>query len=134
MMAQENIPQRLHQLLEIRSEISFAYLHGSFVAQSPQEDGLIYHDVDVALYLDPPLADLFDYEMALSVELTRTLHLPIDIQVLNGAPIGFQHQALQGQLLFTRSEEKLTNFIEYVSWEYMQFSHYLRDYLEAVTT
>ena len=127
-MARETIFQRLRQLLEARPEISFAYLHGSFV------EGTTYHDVDLALYLDPPAADPFDYEMTLSVELTRALRLPVDVHVLNGAPLGFQHQVLQGQLLFARDEASLTEFIEHVSWEYMQFSHHLADYLEAVTT
>lgn len=120
--------QRLRQLLEVRPEINFAYVHGSFI------DEVAYHDMDVALYLDPSPADPFDYEMALSVELTRALRLPVDVHVLNGAPLGFQHQALRGKLLFARDEEVLTDFIERVAWEYMQFSHYLRDYLEAVTT
>lgn len=127
-MAREKIVQRLRQLLEARLEISFAYLHGSFI------DGVAYHDVDVALYLDPPAADPFDYEMALSVELTRALRLPVDVHLLNGAPLGFQHQVLRGELLFARDGEMLTDFIEHVAWEYMQFSHYLREYLEAVTT
>jgi predicted nucleotidyltransferase len=127
-MAREEIVQRLRQLLEARPEISFAYLHGSFI------DGVAYHDVDVALYLDPPAADPFDYEMALSVKLTRALHLPVDVHLLNSAPLGFQHQVFRGELLFARNEEMLTDFIEHVAWEYMQFSHYLREYLEAVTT
>lgn len=127
-MSISDIRQQLRQLLETRSEISFAYLHGSFI------DGIAYNDVDVALYLEPPAADPFDYQMALSVELTRALRLPVDVQILNGAPLGFQHSVLQGELLLAQDFEKLTDFIERVGWEYMQFSHHLRDYLEAVTT
>lgn len=127
-MSKKEIYQRLRQLLEARSEISFAYLHGSFIGD------VAYHDVDVALYLEPPAADPFDYQMALSVELTRALRLPVDVQVLNDAPLGFQHSVLQGELLFARDEAQFTDFIEHVGWEYMQFSHHLRDYLEAVTT
>ncbi len=127
-MSKREIYHRLRQLLEARSEISFAYLHGSFIGD------VAFHDVDVALYLEPPAADPFDYQMALSVELTRALRLPVDVQVLNDAPLGFQHSVLQGELLFARDEAHLTDFIEHVGWEYMQFSHHLRDYLEAVTT
>ena len=127
-MSKHEIHQRLRQLLEVRPEISFAYLHGSFIGD------VAYHDVDVALYLEPPTADPFDYQMALSVEMTRALRLPVDVQVLNNAPLGFQHSVLQGDFLFARDEAQLTDFIEHVSWEYMQFSHHLRDYLEAVTT
>lgn len=124
----EAIRQHLRQLLEQRPEISFAYLHGSFV------DRADYHDVDVALYLDPPTAEPFDYETELSATLTLALHVPVDVHVLNGAPLGFQHQVLRGELLFARDEVFLTDFIEQVGWEYMQFSHHLRDYWEAVTS
>ena len=127
-MTKEQILQHLHQLLEGRPEISFAYLHGSFLS------GLAYHDIDVAFYLTPPVADPFDYAMSISVELTRALHQPIDVQVLNNSSLSFQHQVLQGKLLFTRNETQLTDFIEDVASEYMAFAHFLPDYLEAVTT
>jgi len=128
MASPSEIRQYLNYLLKEQPEISFAYLHGSFV------DGPAFHDLDVAVYLDSPQSDPFDYEMELSVELTRTLRLPVDIQVLNGAPLGFQRQVLQGELLFARDEVQLTDFIEYVANEYTAFAHFLPDYLEAVTT
>lgn len=128
MTSPSEIRQRLEYLLKERAEISFAYLHGSFV------DGPAFHDIDVAIYLDSLQSDPFDYEMKLSVELTRTLHLPVDIQVLNQAPLGFQRQVLQGELLFTRNEVQLTDYIEDVANEYTAFAHFLPDYLEAVTT
>jgi hypothetical protein len=62
------------------------------------------------------------------------LRLPIDVQVMNNAPLSFQHQVLQGKLLFTLDETQLTDFIEDVASEYMAFVHFLPDYLEAVTT
>ena len=55
------LSQRRRQLqtrLELHPEIRFAYLHGS------APEGLPYHDLDVALYLEPthPAAhDPFDY-------------------------------------------------------------------------
>jgi hypothetical protein len=127
-MSREKISQQLGQLLAGRAEISFAYLHGSFV------DGPVYHDIDLALYLNPPVADAFDYEMSLSVALTRALGQPVDVHLLNKAPLGFQHQVLQGELLLARDETALTDYIEWVAAEYMAFAHFLPDYLEAVTT
>lgn len=127
-MTQADIRQQLRQFLEARPEIKFAYLYGSFVEQEA------FHDVDVALYLDPPPVDVFDYAMAMTVGLTRALRLPVDAQVINDLPIGFQHQVLQGELLFTRDEIFLTDFIEQVANEYTAFSHFLPEYLEAVTT
>ena len=117
---------RLREALEGRGEIIFAYLHGSFV------EGLPFHDVDVAVYLDPALAmatDIFDYEMGLSVELTQAIRLPVDVHVLNGAPLGFQHSVLRGEVLLVRDEDELTAFIERVGLEYMDFAHLGRLYL-----
>lgn len=119
--------------LESRQEIIFAYLYGSFL-----DENLPYHDVDIAVYLDPTWAlerDLFEYEMTLSVDLTLALHVPVDVHVLNEAPLGFQHSVLhRGEALFSRSDERLTDFIEQVGLAYMEFSYYVREYLQEVTS
>lgn len=125
----DNVRHQLREALEARAEIIFAYLHGSFA------EGLPFHDVDVAVYLDPTVAmttDTFDYEMNLSVKLTRTLRFLVDVHVLNGAPLGFQHSVLQGEALLVRDEDKLTDFIERVSLEYMDFAYLGRRYLLEV--
>ena len=124
-----DVRYRLREKLEARAEIIFAYLHGSFA------EGLPFHDVDVAVYLDPALAttmDIFDYEMNLSVKLTRALRFLVDVHVLNGAPLGFQHSVLQGEALLVRDEDELTDFIERVSLEYMDFAYLGRRYLLEV--
>jgi hypothetical protein len=89
----------------------------------------------VAVYLDPALVtatDIFDYEMNLSVKLTRTLHFLVDVHVLNGASLGFQHSVLQGEALLVCDEDELTDFIERVSLEYMDFAYLGRRYLLEV--
>ena len=91
--------------------------------------------MDVAVYLDPAFAmvtDIFDYEMSLSIELTRLLRFPVDVHVLNGAPLGFQHSVLQGEVLLVRDEDKLTDFIERVALEYMDFAYLGHRYLLEV--
>lgn len=125
----DDVRYRLREELEARGEIIFAYLHGTFV------EGLPFHDVDVAVYLGPAstlATDIFDYEMNLSVEMTRTLRVPVDVHVLNGAPLGFQHSVLQGEVLLVRDEDELTDFIERVGLEYMDFAYLGRRYLLEV--
>ena len=107
---------QLRNRLSVRPEIAFAYLHGSYVEGRP------YHDMDVAVYLDPAwVGDVFDYEMSLSAELTLALHVMVDVHALNGAPLGFCHAVLQGEVLFARDEEALADYIERVSLEYMNY-------------
>ena len=117
--------QLVHCLAEY-AEVQFAYLHGSVL------EGLPYHDLDVALYLDPsnPAAcNAYDYEMRRSVELTLALRFPVDVQVLNRAPLGFQHSAVQGELLLVRHAERLADYLEYVALRYMEFAALGRAYL-----
>ncbi len=128
-----DLRQRLQAALEPHQEIAFAYLHGSFL-----DEALPYHDVDVAVYLDPTQVagrDLFEYEMTLSVDLTLALHIPVDVHVLNQAPLGFQHSVLhRGEVFFIQDDERLTDFIEQVGLAYMEFSYYVREYLREVTS
>jgi hypothetical protein len=118
---------KLKELLEPREEIIFAYLHGSFV------EGLPFNDIDLAVYVDQSkVPDTFDYEMDLSVKLTMALHFPVDVRVLNDASLGFQHSVLQGEAILVRDEEVLTDFIERVAREYMDYAYLGRMYLEEL--
>ena len=128
-----DLRRQLKTVLESHQEVVFAYLYGSFL-----DEALPYHDVDVAVYVDPNWAsgqDLFEYEMTLSVDLTLALHVPADVHVLNEAPLGFQHNVLyRGEVLFSRDDERLTDLIEQVGLQYMEFSYYVREYLQEVTS
>jgi predicted nucleotidyltransferase len=121
--------EQLRTSLESHPEIRFAFLHGS------ASEGLPYHDLDVAPYLEPthPAAhDAFDYEMRLSVELTQTLGFPVDVHVLNQAPLGFQHCAVQGDLLLVRDTDQLSDYLEDIARRYMEFAPLGRTYLQEV--
>ncbi len=110
--------EQLRQHLLARPEIDFAYLFGSFIADA------VYHDIDVGVYLHPSdrsRAAIFDYEMDLSAELTLALRKPVDIHVLNSAPLSVQHTILRGALLFARNEEQVADLIERVAGEVMEF-------------
>lgn len=128
MTAQDKAYRELQEALAGRPEVAFAYLHGSFA------QGLPYHDLDVALYLSSVPEDTFEYGMQLSVELTQRLGFPVDVRILNEAPLGFQHSALQGEVLLVRDEDLLTDFIEQVSRDYAEFAYLGRAYLREVTS
>ena len=77
--------------LETRQEIVLAVLHGSFLL------GGTYRDIDVAVWLGPGLpspGERFRYALDLSVGLHLRLGLPVDVRVLNDAPLAFRYHAL----------------------------------------
>jgi hypothetical protein len=70
--------------------------------------------------------------MSLSTAWTLALHKAVDVQVLNIAPLSCQHSVLQGRLITCRDDIALTDFIERVSTEHMEFEYHQREYLKAV--
>jgi len=109
--------RRLREELELRREILFAYVLGSFA------EGLPFRDVDVAVWAEGvEEGEAWDYETKLSVDLTLKLDLPIDVKLLNFAPLGFKFNATKGELLFSRDEELRLRFVEETWVEYMDFS------------
>jgi hypothetical protein len=117
----EALLHRFREHLGQEPGVRFAYLYGS-VLESAR-----VHDVDVGLFLDdtavPRQATIAD---RLSATLAAAAGLPVDVRVLNNAPLSFQYHALQGQLLFCRDETVLTDMLENVPRRYLDLAPLLR--------
>lgn len=122
----------LRESLAAREDILFAYVYGSFGAGNP------FHDIDVGVYLtgECEREDVWvDIELARNLELAvwrarvtcqsgsnkdvRRPRIPLDVRVLNKAPVVFSYHVLQGHLLFSRGEDVR------VSWAVQTVSRYL---------
>jgi predicted nucleotidyltransferase len=125
----DTVREALRRALLAEPDVDFAYLHGSFAA------GLAFRDVDVAAYVEdsrPVHDDPRELATRLSAELTRATGLPVDVRLLNDAPLGFQHAVLRGELLMARDDSRLCDYIERVGGEYMEFARLGREYLPEV--
>ncbi len=119
----------LRHELDARPEIVFAYLHGSFLSGGP------YRDIDVAVWLDPARVardDRSRYAVDLSVALHLGLKQPVDVRVLNDAPLAFKYHALKGQALVMRDPEFLDDLRARTWDEYFDFLPFARQYLREV--
>jgi hypothetical protein len=102
----ERLLESLRKELEGVDGIVFAYVHGGFIEMG------IFRDVDVAVWIKNP-EDALDYEVDFSAKLEVSLKTPIDLHVLNQAPLSFRHHALtRGKLLFSKDEEMRIGLIE----------------------
>jgi len=112
-----HVTSALRDLLESREEVLFAYLHGSFV------NGSRFRDIDVAVYLDHARwtrrASL-QYQVTLTKDLSRALRLPVDVTVLNVAPLGLRHNAVSGRILLCREDRTRVHFADGVCRHYEQ--------------
>jgi len=88
----------------------FAYIHGSF------SEGLPFRDIDVAVYVDEkavPEDEAMDYGLRISAQgEMETRVTPLDVRVINYAPVGFKYYATKSILLFSKNEELRCDFLE----------------------
>jgi predicted nucleotidyltransferase len=122
----EQIAEDLRRALEARAEIVLAMLHGSFTR------GGTYRDIDVAVWLAPERLSRdkrFRYALDLSVDLQLQLRSPIDVRVLNDAPLAFRYHALQGRPLVSRDEAFLDELRARTWDDYIDFQPFARQYL-----
>ncbi len=113
------ITRLLRQLLAQREEIRFACLHGSFL--EPRG----FRDVDVAVWVDPikiPKENALDYEFRLSASIEGGISHPIDVKVLNYAPLSFQYAATEGEPILVRDEDEWFGFRERIWRDYWDFA------------
>ena len=109
----EKIKKNLTEIIQNKEEVIFAYLHGSFLING-------FNDIDLAFFVSG-IEDILDYEISSSLEIEKQIHFPIDVKVLNNAPLGFKYEITKGELLFSRDEEIRTDFIEKTWHHYLDF-------------
>jgi predicted nucleotidyltransferase len=119
----------LRRALEPRPEIAFACLHGSFAA------GEAFRDLDVAVWVES--AALGDsggrqYALSLAADLEQATGMPVDVQVLNDAPLGFRYRALRGAPLLVRDPDFFDDLRARTWDDYFDFRPFARQYLREV--
>lgn len=97
-----------------KEKILFAYAFGSFAEDMP------FHDIDVGIYLSViEQKSASQYGLELAGELERRLSLPVDVRVLNFAPVSFLYHVLRGKIIFERDEDLRSEIVEQTVRRYL---------------
>jgi hypothetical protein len=129
---QEKVKKRLEIIETIKSilleeqKVIFAFLHGSFCSEQ------YFRDVDVGIFvrdLDPSIFS--DYELKLSQQIEKAILFPypVEVKIINNAPLSFCFSVLQGRLLFTRDEELLISYMTEIARKYLDFAPLRHHYM-----
>lgn len=117
----ERVTRRLVAVLEAEPDLEFAWLHGSFLAADR------FHDIDVGVHLDATTEVRFRQVLDLAMRLDRETGFPVDVRVLNDAPVTFLfHVFREGRLLLSRNDERLADLMERTVREYLDMEPLLR--------
>jgi predicted nucleotidyltransferase len=107
----EKIISAIKDGLEKYNEIIFAYIFGSFI----DNESPFFRDIDIGVYVNEDVISqkkFIDYVMSLSLELESLFkRYPVDVVVMNNAPLSLASKITQGELLFVKDEELWGDFV-----------------------
>jgi len=119
----KEVERLLKEDLQKRDDIIFAVLHGSFI------EGEYFRDIDIAIYVKPCAKEhMFkEYVIDLSLSLSKKIGIPVDIQVLNEAPLMFIYEVLnRGELIVCNDELFFERYFMAIEAEVWDFLYLLR--------
>jgi predicted nucleotidyltransferase len=108
----------LSNCLEKEEAILFAYLHGSFIEGRP------FRDIDIAVFVEEskiPKKKALDFEMLISLRLEKIIKMPIDVKIMNYAPLAFQFYSTAGRLLICNEDDQRVDFLTTMRGIYFDF-------------
>ncbi|MEW6662702.1 MAG: type VII toxin-antitoxin system MntA family adenylyltransferase antitoxin [Bacillota bacterium] len=125
---QDDITKRLAEVLAQDPSVVFAYLHGSF----NEKDN--FGDIDVAIFLKADSeVNFLRYEVRLEESLQKLFPFPVDVRVLNRAPLSFRYNVLKnGRKLVDKDESLRVEFEASTLSRYFDFYPFRRHYLKEV--
>lgn len=117
----ERITRTLVTELENEPDLELAWLYGSFLTADK------FRDIDIGVHLSATAEIRLQRGLELAVRLDREIGFPIDVRVLNDAPVTFLfHVFREGRLLLSRNEERLADLMERTVREYLDAAPLLR--------
>jgi hypothetical protein len=130
-----NIIEQIRSLLEDRSEIDFAYVHGSAIEHNaPRDIDLAVHLREEAFErLGKGLSVTLDFSIPMEVMLETRIGMAVDLQVLNSAPLPFRARVVsQGRVLIDHDPQGRADFEYRARYEYFDFRPRRQEYLAGV--
>lgn len=128
----EKVLQGAAASLGRHEEILFAYALGSFLEEGP------FRDLDLVVYVQPGESQYlgFRYEDGLAQEVTHDLNLPfpVDLRLLNGAPLAFQYHAFHGRLLLDRDPDRRVDLLACVLSRYFDIKPIIAHHMKEAFT
>ncbi len=120
----KKISTKLNELMYIK----FAYIFGSFMKEKE------FSDIDIGIYIEEKeINDYLDIELDLEEELQSIINLPVDVRIINHAPLSFVYHVIkEGVLILERDTLKRSDFESLIFKKYFDFSHFRREYLKEV--
>ena len=136
-MVKEAVTERLRQVLAGEKHVRFAVLYGSAVEAGEEGERIDspFRDLDVAIWLDEELLGprtSLAWAARVEAALQRAVDHPVDLRILNGAPLPFRYNVSRGNPLLINDKEAWYHFLERTWDEYLDFQPVATAYLREM--
>jgi predicted nucleotidyltransferase len=119
---------RITKILQQKDYILFAYIFGSFASDND------FNDIDIGIFItrkdmQSPLQTEFDIER----ELEDTIKIPVDVRIINHAPLSFIYHVLKtGVVIVDKDKSTRSDFEGLIYKKYFDFQYVRREYLREI--
>ena len=122
----ERVTEEITVFLRGQPDISFAYLHGSFLKAER------FRDIDVAVFLKNPASSPLPAEIRLENDLGKVIKkFPVEVRALNHAPLSFRYNVIKdGSAIAVVDDALRCEFVETTLRDYFDFAPFRRMYLK----
>jgi predicted nucleotidyltransferase len=119
---------QISAFLSSRDDILFAYVHGSFVL------GEKFADIDIGIFMrEPARLNPLDTELELETALQSLTRFPVDLRVLNFAPLSFVYNVVKESIVVVDKEaDSRADFEGKIFKKYLDFAFYRKRYLKEI--
>ena len=123
----ENIIKDIVSALTKHDEIVLAYVFGSFVHSGH------FSDIDLGILVKEKLVTPLNIELKLEIALEDIVHYPVDVRILNHAPLSFCQNVIRyGRVVLERDANLRADFTGNILKQYFDFAPFRRRYLREV--
>jgi hypothetical protein len=123
----DEIVNTISALLARYEDINSAYLHGSFLSAKT------FGDIDLGLLVTHTPGNIIEYETNIEIEIEGQVNIPVDVRVLNNAPVSFVQNVIRGgKLVLDKQPNVRSDFESYSLRKYFDFAPFRRRYLSEV--
>ena len=115
-------------LFQQYDEILAVYIFGSFISERH------FSDIDIGIITAMDLNKLLDFELKLENRLEKLIKYPVDVRILNRAPISFSQNVFRtGRVIIDKNPNMRADFEGRILKQYFDFSPFQQRYLQEVT-
>ena len=124
----EAIVKKIYSYLHTEcKDIIVAYLFGSFIKEGS------FSDIDLGIITSMEPERPLNYELDLESRLERVIKYPMDIRIINRAPLSFSQSVIRnGRIIVDRNPNLRADFEGQILKQYFDFAPFRRRYLSEV--